>query len=126
MRKAGQQFLRQPSQSSSLLDPSAQCRVRKPAQAEQRIGNGPKGGEARVEAVGRILEDHLDLCAKRAAPEAPRRYRRDFLVFELDRAFGRIDQAREESRKGRLAAARLADEPDRFAVPDRKTDAVDR
>src|SRR6266851_2554219 len=70
MRKAGQQFLRQPSQSSSLLDPSAQCRVRKPAQAEQRIGDGPKGGEARVEAVGRILEDHLDLRPKRRAGTA--------------------------------------------------------
>ena len=50
----------------------------------------------------------------------------DVAAVETDGALGRVDQTRDQPRKSRLAAARLADEPDRLARGDREADAVDR
>ena len=45
-------------------------------------------------------------------------------ALEEDLAAGRLDQAQDRPAERRLAAARLADEPDRLAAADREVDAV--
>ena len=46
--------------------------------------------------------------------------------FELDGAAGRLHQPQHAARDRRFAAAGFADQPERFALADRKADAVDR
>ena len=43
------------------------------------------------------------------------------VAVEADRAGRRLDQAEEQPADRRLAAARLADEPERLAAPDRRS-----
>jgi hypothetical protein len=57
-----------------------------PAEAAQRIRDGVEGGEPRVEAVGRILKDHLDQAALGHLREAVGRYEADVATLEPDAA----------------------------------------
>ena len=73
-----------------------------------------------------VLEHHLDLRPRPAAPEplagiAPISAPSNRMLPSL----GSIE-AGQEAHQGRLAAARLADQPDRLAVADGEADAVDR
>jgi hypothetical protein len=78
---------------------------------------------ARVEARHRVLEDHLH------APAGPAQLlaleRRQVDPVEAHRAGGRLDEAQDRPAERRLAAARLADEPERRPAPDVEVDAVD-
>src|SRR5438876_10458527 len=79
---------------------------------------------ARVERGIGILEHYLHLAAQgpqRAAAEV-----RDVGAVERDRSRGRLDEARGESRHGRFAATRFADQAERFARRDVERHAVDR
>ena len=77
-------------------------------------------GDRRADAIARIerrvgiLEDHLDAMALLRG------------VGEADRARGRRIEPCDHARERRLAAARLADETERFAATDAKAHAVDR
>src|SRR5205085_10498814 len=66
VRKPIEQVDRQADQSGQLLAAGAQ-RVAAPDVAElhDRIHDGARGGETRVETVGRILKYHLDALAQR-------------------------------------------------------------
>ena len=103
------------------------------------FGKLPPGGQAvdadrlRDDATDRhpgvqrrvgVLEDDLRLPPERQEP--PGWQRRDVLVFEEDAPAGRLDGAQDEATGGRLAAAALADEPQRLPRGDREADAVDR
>src|SRR5262245_14982830 len=64
MGKAPEQLARQPTQLRQFLDPGRyRAPVALPSQAAQGLGDRVEGGGARIQAVGRILEDHLDLRA---------------------------------------------------------------
>ncbi len=80
--------------------------------------------QARIERGHRILEDHLD--GERgilALPLVKRVHRR---AVEADASLaGRHDAGDDASERG-LAAARLADQANHFALVDREIDAVDR
>ena len=55
------------------------------AEAQDRIGDRARGGEARIEAVGRVLEHHLDALAHRQLGELLGRDGADILAVEHDR-----------------------------------------
>ena len=95
------------------------------AEPQDRIGDRARGGEARIEAVGRVLEHHLDALAQRQPGELLGRDRADVLAVEHDRAVGLVDQPHDHGRGGRLAAAGFADQADALAAVDREADAVD-
>ena len=108
---------------------SARARRSRPrhvAEAQDRIGDGARRREARVEAVGRVLEHHLDALAQRQRGEAAwpgwrrcpgRRTRMRPSVVSIRR------MTMVEVR--RLAAAGLADQADALAACDGEADAVD-
>ena len=50
---------------------------------------------------------------------------RELVAVEHDRPGGRLDEAQDQPPDGRLAAARLADQPERLAAPDLEAHAVD-
>src|SRR6202166_329145 len=79
---------------------------------------------ARIERRIGVLKDDLDIAAQDA--QLIGRQRPDLLAFEIDLAGSRFDQAKHATPGGRLAAAGLADKPQRFAAGDLKIDAVDR
>ena len=66
MREAIQQIDRQADQAGKFLAAGAQrIAALDVAELHDRIGDGARRGEARIEAVGRILEHHLDALAQR-------------------------------------------------------------
>ena len=91
------------------------------AHAQDRIGNRARRGEARIEAVGRILEHHLDALAHGRSGKGFRRDRADILAVESDDAAGRIEQPHHHHRGGGLAAAGFADQTDALAALDLET-----
>jgi hypothetical protein len=70
------------------------------------------------------LEDHLHLAPQR--PELALLELRDVLPVEADRPRRRIEQAQHETRRRRLAAAGLADDPERLAAAHGQRDVLDR
>ncbi len=90
----------------------------------QRLADHPPDRVARVQRRVRVLEDHLHPPAQR--PHLALAQVRDVGAVEADRAAGRLVQAQQRPADRRLAAARLADEPERLAALDRQRDAVDR
>src|SRR5450756_2204095 len=81
-------------------------------------------GHPRIEACVRVLEDHLH-----PAPHPPQRLaleRRQLRAVEGDRACRGPVEADDRAPGGALAAARLPDEPERLAAPQRERHAVDR
>src|SRR6187402_230068 len=81
-------------------------------------------GHARVERGVRILEHHLHAAAQR--PDRGGGSAGDLLSGEADRSGGRLVDAHDESREGRLAAAGFADDADGFAGRHVEVDALDR
>ena len=79
---------------------------------------------ARVERRVRILEDHGHLAPPGAQPFAS--LLGDVFAFEMDRAGRGFEQPDQGSTKGRFAASRLADEPDRLTFHDVEVDSIDR
>ena len=66
MREAVEQIERQADLARQLLAARAQrIAALDVAQPQDRIGDGAHRGEARIEAVGRVLEHHLDALAQR-------------------------------------------------------------
>ena len=63
---------------------------------------------------------------RRSGRIADGRCARDLLSGEADRSRGRLVNAHDEAREGRLAAARLADDADGLAGRDVEIDALDR
>ena len=111
------------SSSSSRTRASASFRVREVVHA-QRLADDAPDAVARVERRERILEDHLHPAAER--PQLALAEVRDVLAVEHDRAGGRLVEAQDRAADRRLPAARLADEAERLAAPDRERDVVDR
>ena len=66
MRKPIEQIDGKPDQAGEFLAAGAQrVAALDVAELHDRIGDGARRGKARVEAVGRILEHHLDALAQR-------------------------------------------------------------
>src|SRR5712691_5650903 len=114
----------EPDELEDLADPLSSLRaLGEPVNAE-RLADGRADRLARVERVGRVLEDDLDAAAELA--EAPLRGGRQVLALEDDPAGGRLFEAQDAVRGRRLAAAALADERDRLAREDLERHAIDR
>ena len=77
---------------------------------------GVRGSSDRV----RVLEDDLHPPPVRLERRALRAGVMS-VPSKLDRAGGRLDEPQEQPADGRLAAARLADEAERLAAPDRRS-----
>ncbi len=84
---------------------------------------GPDG-RARIERGEWILEDDLHPAPERLERRSPQRA--DLLAIKGDRPAGGIEEAQQEPADRRLAAARLADEAQRLAAPNREAHVVDR
>ena|SRR5438309_265493 len=79
---------------------------------------------ARVQRGEGVLEDDRQLPAHAAQRGA--RQPEQGLALEDDLALARLDEPQDRAAKGGLAAAGLADQPQRLALPDREVDAVYR
>ena len=73
-------------------------------------------GHPRIERAERILKHDLQLSAQRLAAAAPGVSQ--VLAVEEDAAAGRFDQPQQGAAGGGFAAARLADQAERFAFVD--------
>ena len=107
---------------------SAATRSRRSARAAdavhlERLADDVAGALPRVERGERVLEDDLQLPA--VGPELLLAEARDVVAVELDGAGGRLDQAHDGAAHRGLAAAALADQPQRLARADREAHAVD-
>jgi hypothetical protein len=91
---------------------------------DQRLGDDGADPHARIERGVGILEHRLDRFA--VIPTPGRVERLQVAAVEADDAAGRLFEAEHELGRGRLAAARLADDPERPARLDRERNAVDR
>src|SRR5580704_10518026 len=99
--------------------------VAKTKETAQRIRDGAKDAERRIEAVSWILEHDLDPGAIGAADKARLRNVGDVAAGECDRSAGRIDEASEQAHHGGLPATRLAHEANAFAGSDHKVHPID-
>ena len=90
----------------------------------ERLGDREADGEPRIERREWILEHHLDVAAQRAQFAA--RELRDVLAFELHAAAGDVDEPQERTARRRFAAARFADERERFPGREIEAHAFDR
>src|SRR5262249_28361783 len=94
MRKAVEQFDRQADLAGQRFAARtyrlASLQI---AQSQDRVGDGARGGEAWIEAVGRVLEHHLDAPAQRQLGERLGRNRTDVLAVEHDDAVALVDEA---------------------------------
>jgi hypothetical protein len=90
----------------------------------QRLADDAPDAVPRVERGERILEDDLHAPPQRA--QLALTQVRDVLAVEHDPSAGRLVKPQQRPADGRLAATRLADEPERLAAADRQIDAVDR
>lgn len=100
MREARQQIDPQSHALRALLHPLPQRVARAhAAKPQQRMGDTVKGGEPRVEAVVRVLEENdLDILAKRRSVKIAGRDMTDRLSLERDFPFARIDQPADDAR----------------------------
>src|SRR5262245_1690805 len=127
MREAVEQMKRQADLSSKRLAARAHLPASlRFAEPEDRVGNGARGGEARIEAVGRILEYHLDAPAQRQFGESFGGNRADVLAVEHDDAVALVDESHDHGGGRRFAATRLSDKTHALAAPEGEADAVDR
>jgi hypothetical protein len=62
------------------------------AKAQDGIGNRARRGEARIEAVGRVLKHHLDALAQRQPGKLFGRDLADVFPAEHDDAIGLLDE----------------------------------
>ena len=127
MRKAVQQFERQAAAARRLFDLAAQLGAGELAQPAQRIGDCGERGEARVDAVARVLEHHLDALAVRVARQSAcagvcESSRGPSLMPPSVGSSSRVTHAHQRG----LAAAGFADEADGLALADGEAHVVDR
>src|SRR5579864_4608165 len=94
------------------------------ADRAQQLADDVAHRHARIQRRIRILENDLELAANR--PHLLAREPRDVAPVEDDLAGCRLDELDDRARQRRLAAARLAYEPERLTRLDREVDAVDR
>jgi hypothetical protein len=93
MRKAIKQVDRQADEAGELLAAGAQCITSLDvAKLHDRVDDGARGGKARFEAVGRILEHHLDAFAQRQPGEGVRHDVADLVAVERDAARGLVQE----------------------------------
>src|SRR4029079_16934805 len=107
---------REPDQVHDPLDAPAPLGCRTDAMDPEPLADAVADPRPRVEGRVGILEDDLhppSIGLERGALQA-----RDVRSVEPDRARRRFDQAEEEAADGRLAAARLPDEPEGLAAQD--------
>ena len=105
-----------------LDDPAAQVRPACEAVNGERLGNDVENGEAGIERLIRVLEDHLGLPPESQQLAASARQR---FSQEADRAARRVHQL-EDGKAGRgLAAAALADDAQHLARTELEADVVD-
>src|SRR5262249_39051292 len=83
---------------------------------EQRLGYGAANLHAGIEAGERILEHHLD--ARPLAAQGRLAQRQEIRTVEAYTAAARLDQPRDRSSRGGLAATGFPDERQRFAPPE--------
>src|SRR6185312_15786529 len=91
---------------------------------DERLFDDLTRAHARVERRVRILKHDLHVAARTA--HAAAREREDVFAAEPHGSRRRFDQTQQAASGRRLAAAGLADEPERLAAVDREADAVDR
>ena len=125
MREARQKFERQPALARHLAYPLRQRLAADFAQPAQRIGDGVKGGEARVDAFARVLEHHLNAGAVGIAGKDARRLARQLAGAELDLAVADVDQPGQRPHQGRLAAPGFAHKADGLTLIDGKAHVID-
>ena len=124
MRVAVGEFRIEAADREQLAHPGGPpYRVALDAVDHDRLGDDLADLHARVERAVRILKDDLD-----AAPQCQKVLalrRGDVDAVEQDRACSRPLEPQDAAAGRRLAAAALADQPQRLAAPDREIDAVD-
>src|SRR5215204_5961210 len=86
------------------------------------LGDDVAHGHAGVEARVRVLEDYLHVPAH--AEHALAVVGQDVLAVEYDLALCRLQEPQDEAGQRALAAARLADEPERLSAPHGEVHAV--
>ena len=89
-----------------------------------RLGDDVADRHARIERGVRILENHLQVAAHLAHVAAVELGQ--ILALKDDLALGRLVELQNRAAGGRLAATRLADEPQCLTLLDIERDAVDR
>src|SRR5215216_250702 len=106
--------------AQKIMGPRAGVR-RRDAMHFRPEGDGILDGEAGVERGVAVLKHHLHAAAQRAQ----RKRWPDRLAVEHDLAGIRSYQTDDETRRGRLAAAGLADDAEHLALLDREAHVVD-
>ena len=86
---------------------------------DQRLLDDLPRAHSRIQRGVRILKDHLHVAAARRA--CARREAEHVLAAERDVAGRRLDQPQDAAPGRALAAARLADEPERLALLDARS-----
>ena len=124
VRVAVAQFGPQPDRVEDPVDARAQLASLRDPVYPQRLADDVAAAHLRVERRVRVLEHHVQLAAQR--PHLPPREVRDVHAAQADLAGGRLRQSHHAVRDRRLAAARLADEPEQLAVLQHERDVVDR
>ena len=108
-----------------LVDPLVDGLALEPGELADRARQDVAGGPAAIERRVGVLEDHLEGALVLRRPAA--RLGRQGVLIELDRAARvRPLDAQDRPGQGRLARARLADEPEGLAVAQLQGDADQR
>ena len=123
VRVAAGRVLRQPHDVQQVAHARRGVLAAAEAVCANRLGHDAADAVPRVQRRERVLEDHLHPAAKRA--QLLLAELRDVLAVEHDPSVRRLVQPQDGAADRRLAAARLADEPDRLAAVDRQRHAVD-
>ena len=114
---------REPDDAQQLVHAGPPLLAAGAAMDHERFAHDVPDGHTRVERCVRVLKDDLHLAANRTHLAAFQR--RDVTAVEDDLAGGGVRQLDQRAREGRLATARLADEPERLPGLDGEIDAVD-
>ena len=119
-----------PARRSSAIAFSRACASRQTAMAHQHLDDLLADGVARIERGHRLLEDHRHTVAAQVAQLAVRQIEqarcRRSVTAPVTSALRLGQQAHHGERRHALAAAGLADQPERRAAREREVDAVDR
>ena len=122
MRKAVVVLGREADPLQQVLHFAPQLAALGDALQAQRFADDLADPLARVQRGVGVLKDHLQLAPQRSHRSA--RKAGDLAALEADRARCRLEQLQHGAAKRRLARARLADQPERFAGLDREADPV--
>ena len=114
---------RQPDHLEQLADPLAALIAGADVVDAERLGDARPGPPLRVERRRRVLEDHLELGPLRPVPAVLRVQRPP---AEQDRPGRRADEPDDGAPERGLAAAGLADQPERLGRREPEGDAVHR